>query len=144
MNEKIVSDYRGQMNEKIVSDYRGQAKYLTKQLIVNAFGDSFKEFLNAKYFNSLYKNIYGILVKDFRILEKYKVVDEKILQDLSKRDNTYFDQIKNIYFPEQMRGEEYDMIVWYAIGKEIQNFNRYITTTYLHTYKPKKFAPLSK
>ena len=86
------------VNDKIVSDYRGQAKYLTKQLIVNAFGDSFKEFLNAKYFNSLYKNIYRILVKDFRILEKYKVVDEKILQDLSERDDTYFDQIKNIYF----------------------------------------------
>ena len=41
-----------------------------------------------------------------------------------------------------MKEEKYDIIVWYAIGKEIQNFNRYITTTYLHTYKPKKFVPL--
>ena len=130
------------MNQKIVSDYHREAKYLAKELIENVFGENFVEFLNERYFNSLYRSIYRILAKNFQILSQYKVVNDKILGDISEKNHIYFTQIKNIFLPERMRGEEYDMVIWYAIGKDIERFNEDIATNYLHTYKPRKFEPL--
>ena len=124
------------MNE----EYRKQAKYLAKELIENVFGENFIEFLNSRYFNSLYRSIYRILAKNFQILTKYKVVDDKILSDISEQNHIYFTQIKNIFLPERMG--DADMLIWYSIGKDMEHFNREIAMTYLHTYKPKKFEPL--
>ena len=130
------------MNQKIVSDYHREAKYLAKELIENVFGENFVEFLNERYFNSLYRSIYRILAKNFQILSKHKAVDDKILTDISEKNHVYFTQIKNIFLPEQMRGEQSMELIWYAIGKDIERFNEKVATNYLHTYKLRKFEPL--
>ena len=130
------------MNQKIVSDYQRQAKYLAKSLIGDVFGENFVEFFNSRYFNSLYRSIYRILAKNFQILSQYKVVDDKVLTDISGKNHLYFSQIKNIFLPESMGDEEHDMVIWYAIGKDIERFNEKVATNYLHTYKLRKFEPL--